>query len=78
MVYLRHAVSIISLQTTHQDIAHFLDSLKCTNGGKRAYYRALRVFYRWLYSGKSGYNLKSQNNPILNIESPKTKKENTT
>ncbi len=75
MGFLRHAVYTISLQTTHQDIAHFLDSLKCTNGAKHAYYRALRIFYRWLYSGKSGCNLNSQNNPILNIESLKIKKK---
>jgi site-specific recombinase XerD len=31
----------------------------------------LRVFYNWLYSRKSGYNLNPQDNPILAVEAPK-------
>jgi len=48
-----------------------LDSLQCSNGGKHAYYRALRAFYNWLYSPKSGYNPNPQENPILLVDSPK-------
>jgi len=71
---LRLASPIIGLQVRGQDIAHFLDNLGCSNGGKHAYYRALRAFYNWLYSRKSGYNLNSQDNPILAIEAPKVEK----
>ena len=57
-----------------QEIARFLNSLKCSNGGKHAYYRTLRVFYNWLYSPKSGYNLNPQDNPILLVDAPKLEK----
>jgi site-specific recombinase XerD len=65
---------VIGLHIEGQDIAHFLDKLECSNGGKHAYYRALRAFYNWLYSKKSGYNLNPQDNPILAVEAPKLKK----
>ena len=57
-----------------QDIQRFLNSLQCTNGGKHGYFRALRAFYRWLYSPKSGYRLNLQDNPILLVEAPKVEK----
>ncbi len=68
------AYSIIGVKVSSQAIAQFLNSLQCTNGGKHAYYRALRAFYNWLYSRKSGYNLNSQDNPILAVEAPKVEK----
>jgi len=52
-----------------------LKSLQCSNGGKHAYYRTLRVFYNWLYSPKSGYKLNPQNNPILAVDAPKVEKK---
>jgi len=70
--YLNRASAVIGV--TGQEIAQFLDCLQCGNGGKSAYYRALRAFYNWLYSPKSGYNLNPQNNPILIVESPKVEK----
>ena len=48
-----------------------MKSLKCTPGGKHAYYRVLRTFYNWLYSRKSGYKLNVQDNPILDVDAPK-------
>ena len=57
-----------------QAIKEFLDSRQCTAGGKHAYYRTLRAFYNWLYSPKSGYHLKPQDNPMLMVESPKVGK----
>jgi integrase/recombinase XerC len=33
------------------------------------------VFYNWLYSPKSGYNLNPQKNPILQVEAPKVEKK---
>jgi integrase/recombinase XerD len=65
---------VIGLHVKGQDIAQFLDSLQCSNGGKHAYYRALRAFYNWLYSPKSGLGLNPPNNPILIVESPKVEK----
>jgi len=65
---------VIGLHITGHDIAQFLDSLQCSSGGKHAYYRALRGFYSWLYSPKSGYGLNTQNNPILSVDSPKREK----
>jgi site-specific recombinase XerD len=65
---------VIGLHVKGQDIAQFLDNLGCGNGGKHAYYRALRALYNWLYSRKSGYNLNSQDNPILAIEAPKVER----
>ncbi len=70
--YLNHSGFVIGLNITGQDITDFLTSLRCTDGGKHAYYRALRAFYNWLYSPRSGYNLKD--NPMLLVESPKVGK----
>jgi site-specific recombinase XerD len=72
--YLHKATRAVGLNVTGQDIARFLDSLQCTNGGKHAYFRALRALYNWLYSPKSGYGLNPQNNPILAVDSPKREK----
>ena len=74
-IYLTRASVAIGLDTTGQDIAQFIDSLQCSNGGKHAYYRALKTFYNWLYSPKSGYNLNPANNPILLVDAPKVEKK---
>ena len=42
--YLRLADPVIGLHVTGQDIAQFLSNLGCSNGGKHAYYRVLRIF----------------------------------
>ncbi len=73
--YLRLSQQIIGTDVTGPDIAKFLDSLTCTNGGKHAYYSVLKAFYRWLYSPKSGYNLDPQRNPITWVEPPKVEKK---
>ena len=69
--YLTRANAAIGTHITAQHISDFIESLECTNGGKHAYYRALRTFYNWLYSKKSVYDLNPQDNPILLVESPK-------
>lgn len=51
-----------------------MDDLGCTNGGKHAYYRALRAFYNWLYAPVSGYGLNPQDNPMLAVEPPKVER----
>ncbi len=72
--YLGHATHVIGLYVKGQDIAQFLNNLHCSLGGKHAYYRALRAFYNWLYSRKSGYSLDVQDNPVLVVEAPKVGK----
>ncbi len=73
--YINRARSVIGTGVTGQDIQRFLNSLPCSNGGKHAYYRVLRTFYRWLYSPKSGFELDPQRNPILLIDPPKVEKK---
>jgi site-specific recombinase XerD len=73
--YLNLAGKVIGVNVTGQEITEFLDSLRCSNGGKHAYYRTLRVFYNWLYSPKSGYDLNLQKNPILLVDAPKVGKK---
>ncbi|MFC1871375.1 tyrosine-type recombinase/integrase [Chloroflexota bacterium] len=73
--YLNLAVNIVGTHVKGHDIAQFLSRLRCSNGGKHAYYRTLRVFYNWLYSPKSGYNLNPQDNPILMVDAPKLEKK---
>ena len=68
--YLNHAFAL----GVNKNVSAFLDSLKCSNGGKHAYYRALRAFYNWLYSPKSGYGLNPQDNPMLYVDSPKVER----
>ncbi|MCJ7655486.1 MAG: tyrosine-type recombinase/integrase, partial [Dehalococcoidia bacterium] len=52
----------------------YMTSLPWSNGGKHAYFRTLRTFYRWLYSPKSGLRLNLQDNPMLLIDPPKVEK----
>jgi integrase len=72
--YLIRASLIIGFNITGQSITRYLASLKCSNGGKHAYYRVIRAFYSWLYSRKSGYNLNPQDNPILMVDAPLVEK----
>ncbi len=72
---LTNASPAFGIDIIGQDIQRFLNNLQCTNGGKHGYYRALRTFYRWLYSPKSGYKLNLQDNPILLVEAPKVEKK---
>ncbi|MBA7605763.1 Tyrosine recombinase XerC [subsurface metagenome] len=69
--YLKRARQVVGLNVSGHDITHFLKSLKCSAGGKHAYFRCLRTFYNWLYSRKSGYKLNIQDNPILVVDAPK-------
>ena len=69
--YFGRAKQVIGFEVTGREIIHFLKSLKCSAGGKFAYYRCLKTFYIWLYSRKSGYHLDTQGNPILDVDAPK-------
>jgi site-specific recombinase XerD len=55
-------------------INSYLDSLTCSLEGKHAYFRAMSVFYNWLYSPKSGCGFERRENPIRLIDSPKRPK----
>jgi integrase/recombinase XerC len=63
------------LDTTPKDIQSFLDNLPCTNAGKHGYYRALRAYFNWLYSPKSGLKLRMEDNPILAVYAPKVERK---
>ena len=69
--YLIRAIPVIGFNVKANNIVLFLSKLQCGNGGKHAYFRALRAFYSWLYSKNSGYNLIPQDNPLLLIEAPR-------
>jgi site-specific recombinase XerC len=68
------AKRVIGLDVTGLDIGAFLESLSCNSGGMHVYYRALRAFYIWLYSRKSGIGLNPSDNPILAAEASKVPK----
>lgn len=69
--YLRRAEKVVGLNVSGEKIRSFLAGLQCSNGGKHAYFRVLRVFYRWLYSPKSRFRLNPNDNPMLAVDGPK-------
>jgi len=72
--YLTRAISVIGLHTTHNHINSFLTSLNCSLGGKHAYYRSLKTYYKWLYSPRASLGLNYQDNPMLLVDAPKREK----
>ena len=54
------------LEISKNDIATVLGSLACNAGGKHAYFRVLRAFYRW--TCQEGLLV---NNPMVNMKAPK-------
>jgi len=72
--YLCKAVPILGLIPTPKQINRFLSALSCSPGGKNAYFRALRAFYNWLYSPRSGFDLRGKENPIVWVDAPKVPK----
>ena len=69
--YLSKAITVIGLTPNPKEITQYFSSLTCTVGGKHAYYRAISVFFHWLYSPRSGMEFHKQDNPIDLIEPPK-------
>ena len=69
--YLKKAVLRLGLAPSSEAVNSFLNSLSCSEGGKHAYFRALRAFYRWLYSPRSGFNFSDRANPMIWIDAPK-------
>jgi len=55
-------------------INNYIKSVPGSLGNKHAHFRALRAFFRWLYSPKSGLGLKFQPNPILYVYAPRVPK----
>ena len=72
--YLGKAIPVLGLTPTPKQINRYLSLLSCSNGGKHAYFRALRVFYNWLFSPRSGFDLKGKENPIIWVDAPKVPK----
>ena len=72
--YLRKSIPALGLSPTPKQLNHYLNALSCSQGGKHAYYRAISVFYNWLYSPRSGFRFNGERNPIALIESPQKPK----
>jgi len=72
--YLTKAIPVLGLAPTPIQLNAYLSSLSCSYGGKHAYYRAMSVFYNWIYSPRSGLALGKRQNPITLIASPKRQK----
>jgi site-specific recombinase XerC len=68
---LARSLKHLGLTPTTAEINRFLQSLRCTLGGKYGYYKCLGAFYNWLYSPKSEYSFRPENNPITWVEAPK-------
>ena len=73
--YLNRAIQVVGIHVSGHNIANFIKSLKCSGGGKHAYFRVLKTFYNWLYSPRSGYKLSPQDNPILIVDAPKLQRK---
>jgi len=72
--YLTKALPELGLEPKAKGVSKYIHSLPCSQGGKHAYYRAISVFYNWLYSAKSGYAYRADLNPIILIDPPKVPK----
>lgn len=72
--YLTKAIPVLGLSPTPRAMNSYLDSLSCSVGGKHAYFRAISVFYNWLYGLRSGFNFEARDNPIALIDPPKRPK----
>ncbi|MFC1982710.1 tyrosine-type recombinase/integrase [Chloroflexota bacterium] len=70
-ITLTKALEFLGLSPTTKDINRFLSALPCSLGGKYGYYKDLRAFYNWLYSPRSGFQFKPDNNPITWVDAPK-------
>ena len=72
--YLTKAIPILGLTPSAREINAYLDSLTCSIGGKHAYFRAISVFYNWLYHPRSGFNLGTKTNPVSLVDPPRRPK----
>ena len=72
--YLSKSIPFLGLTPNPREIEAYLNALPCSVGGKHAYYRAISVFYNWLYHPKSGFKLERRDNPIIVVAPPKRPK----
>ena len=72
--YLTKALPVLGFAPKPHSIQSYIMSLKCSVGGKHAYFRAISIFYNWLYSPKSGFDYSDKVNPIALVEAPKRPK----
>jgi len=61
----------LGLRPTTAQINNYLNSLKCSLGGKYDDFKNLRAFYNRLYSPRSGMPLAYHDNPITWVDAPK-------
>jgi integrase/recombinase XerC len=61
-----NAIHVHLLDVCKGDIAAFLSFLNCNAGGKHAYSRVLRAFYRWAYQEELLVN-----SPMVNMKAPR-------
>ena len=72
--YLTKAIPVLGLTPSPRKIHGYLDSLTCSIGGKHAYFRAISVFYNWLYHPRSGFNFGTKLNPVSLVDPPRRPK----
>ncbi|MFC1956653.1 tyrosine-type recombinase/integrase [Chloroflexota bacterium] len=70
-ITLSKALEILGLSPTTKALNRFLSALPCSLGGKYGYFKDLRAFYNWLYSPRSGFQFRTDNNPITWVDAPK-------
>ena len=72
---LTRATSIARPGATPPEVNAYLKSIPGNLGNQHAHYRAVRVFFRWLYSPRSGIGgLHPHENPMLYVDPPKVPK----
>ncbi len=64
-------LNVLGLRPTTAKINNYLRSLSCSLGGKYGYFKNIRAFYNWLYSPRSGYIFKPEDNPVTWVDAPK-------
>ncbi len=72
--YLTKAIPVLGLIPKPRDINRYLSSVSCSIGGKHAYFRALSVFFNWLYNPKTGFGFNNKFNPVTMVDPPKRPK----
>ncbi|MBN2463854.1 MAG: tyrosine-type recombinase/integrase [Dehalococcoidia bacterium] len=72
--YLTKALPVLGLIPKPNAVQNYITSLTCSVGGKHAYFRAISIFYNWLYSPRSGFDYSDKVNPIALVEPPKRPK----
>jgi site-specific recombinase XerD len=72
--YLSKSIPSLGLTPESREIEAYLNALPCSVGGKQAYYRAISVFYNWLYHPKSNFKLETKDNPMIVVAPPKRPK----